>query len=63
MLWVVCLGASRLGKRPAGAKSLILKGFATLRVGKKKCFGFGFGSSNQSFLENPESLRDFLWKR
>jgi len=25
-------------------KGLNLQGFATLRVGKKKCFGFGFGS-------------------
>ena len=45
-------------------KGLILKGFATLRVAKKKCFGFGFGSSfwwsqsktkfcNQSFFVSP----------
>ena len=27
-------------------KVLNLQGFATLRVGKKKCFGFGFGSSS-----------------
>ena len=44
-------------------QSQILRGFATLRVAKRKRLDFGFGSSNQSFLENPESLRDFLWNR
>jgi len=45
-------------------KGLILQRFATLRVAKKKCFGFGFGSSfaqsqsktkfcNQSFFISP----------
>jgi len=45
-------------------QSPILQGFATLRVAKKKCFGFGFGSSfwrsqsktkfcNQSFFVSP----------
>ena len=50
-------------KSRSARKGLNLRAFATLRVAKKKCFGFGFGSSNQSFLENPESLRDFLAKR
>lgn len=39
-------------------QSPILQRIATLRVAKRKRLGFGFGSSNQSFLENPESLRD-----
>jgi len=36
-------------------QSPILRGFATLRVAKRKRLGFGFGSSNQSFLENPKA--------
>ena len=55
--------AVRSPRLRARLKGLNLQRFATLCVAKKKCFGFGFGSSNQSFLENPESLRDFLWKR
>ena len=50
----------------AGRKGLILQRFATLRVAKKKCFGFGFGSSfwrsqsktkfcNQSFFVSPKA--------
>ena len=37
--------AVRSPRLRARLKGLILKGFATLRVAKKKCFGFGFGSS------------------
>ena len=53
--------ATRLAR--CARKELILKGFATLRAAKRKCFGFGLGSSNQSFLENPDPVRDFLAKR
>jgi hypothetical protein len=37
--------AVRSPRLRAGRKGLILQRFATLRVAKKKCFGFGFGSS------------------
>jgi hypothetical protein len=56
--------AVRSPRLRARLKGLILKAFATLRVAKKKCFGFGFGSSfwrsqsktkfcNQSFFVSP----------
>ena len=37
--------AVRSPRLRAGRKGLILQRFATLCVAKKKCFGFGFGSS------------------
>jgi hypothetical protein len=56
--------AVRSPRLRARLKGLILQRFATLRVAKKKCFGFGFGSSfwqsqsktkfcNQSFFVSP----------
>ena len=38
--------AVRSPRLRARLKGLILQRFATLRVAKKKCFGFGFGSSS-----------------
>ncbi len=40
-----CEQSKALHKSRFARKGLILQGFATLRMGKKKCFGFGFGSS------------------
>ena len=41
--------AVRSPRLRARLKGLNLQRFATLRAAKRKCFGFGFGSSNQSF--------------
>ena len=41
-----CEQSEALQKARFARKGLNLQRFATLRVGKKKCFGFGFGSSS-----------------
>ena len=41
-----CEQSKALQKSRFARKGLNLQRFATLRVGKKKCFGFGFGSSS-----------------
>jgi len=41
-----CEQSKALRKSRFARKGLNLQRFATLRVGKKKCFGFGFGSSS-----------------
>jgi len=43
--WKFYAPAVRLPRLRARLKGLILQRFATLCVAKKKCFGFGFGSS------------------
>ena len=43
--WKFYAPAVRSPRLRAGRKGLILKRFARLCVAKKKCFGFGFGSS------------------
>ena len=44
--WKFYAPAVRSPRLRARLKGLILQRFATLRVAKKKCFGFGFGSSS-----------------
>jgi hypothetical protein len=44
--------AARSLRLRAEKKGLILQRFSTLRVAKKKCFGFGFGSSLLLFGNN-----------
>jgi len=62
--WKFYASVVRSPRLRARLKGLILQRFATLRVVKKKCFGFGFGSSfwrsqsktkfcNQSFFVSP----------
>ncbi len=46
-----CEQSKALQKSRFARKELYLQQFATLRVAKKKCFGFGFGSS---FGQSPK---------